>query len=251
MKRQDYSRHGQYRRRLWLPVAAGLLSLAGCATHVQNTANYAAPTGYPAVVERRPQVVLVYPFAVDPAEVQLPSGVLARLNSEGQDPVAERVTIADSVRSIITNTLVDAFTRMGLPARAAYPGEAPPPGAVFVQGQITRINAGNSTRRAVIGFGAGESQIEAGVNVARALPGGLVRPLESYSADATSGRTPGLALGAASAAAGHVAMAVAGSAAGTAARSRTGLDQEAENLGKNVATDVGQFFASEGWIAPN
>lgn len=232
-----------------LPLAAiGLLSLAGCATHVQNTGHYAAPPGFAGAI--RPQIVLVYPFAVDPAEVRLASGVLAKLNSNDEDPDTKRAEIAQDVQGEITNTLVDAFSRMGLPSRAAYPGEVPPPGAIIIQGQIVKINAGNAARRAVIGFGAGQSQVEANIGVLRALPGGRLRPLESYHAKATSGRTPGLALGAAGAAAGHVAMAAAGAAAGTVKRSHTGLDQEAENLGKEVASDVGQFFASEGWIAP-
>ncbi|MCB8880361.1 DUF4410 domain-containing protein [Acidisoma cellulosilytica] len=237
------------RIRLWPAAAIGLLALAGCATHVQNTANYAAPTGYPSVIERRPEIVLVYPFTVDPAEVQLASGVLAKLNSSGEDPNAKRAEIAESVKATITQTLVEDVTKMGLPARAAYPGEAGPPGAVLLQGQITKIAAGNAARRAVIGFGAGESQVEADVGVLRALPGGLVRPLESYHADATSGRTPGLALGAAGAAS-HLGLAVAGMTAGTVARSRTGLEPEAANLGNKVAGQIRQFFASEGWIAP-
>ncbi|MCB8874715.1 DUF4410 domain-containing protein [Acidisoma silvae] len=233
----------------WPLAAFGLLALTGCATHVQNTANYAAPTGYPAVIEKRPDIVLVYPFTVDPAQVQLASGVLAKLQSKGQNPDAKRAEIAQSVTATITQTLVEDVTKMGLPSRAAYPGEAAPPGAILIHGQITKINAGNAARRTMIGFGAGASQVEADVSVLRALPGGMVRPLESYHADATSGRTPGLALGAAGAAS-HVGLAVAGMAAGTVQRSRTGLEPEAANLGDKVASNIKQFFASEGWIAP-
>jgi hypothetical protein len=177
---------------------------------------------------------------------------MARLEetSGTTDPAAQRAEVAYSVTSTITETLVDAFTRMGLPSRAASPGEPPPPGAIVIQGQVLKVNGGNATRRTLIGFGAGKSEIEAQVGVLRALPGGALQPLESYAGDATSGRTPGLGLGAASAAAGDVGMAVAGSAVGTVARSQTGLEKEAANLGNKVASDIGQFFAEEGWITP-
>lgn len=234
---------------LWPLAALGLLALGGCETHVQNTANYAAPTGYPSVIERRPDVVLVYPFAIDPEQVQLATGILAHLHSNGQDPAVKRAEIAQSVTATITQTLVEDVTKMGLPARAAYPGETAPPGAVVIEGNVTKVVAGNAARRTVIGFGVGESDVVASVNLLRALPGGQMRPLESYSGDATSGRTPGLALGAAGAAS-HVGLAVAGMAAGTVARSRTGLEPEAANLANKVAGDIRQFFTSEGWIAP-
>ena len=113
-----------------------------------------------------------------------------------------------------------------------------------------RVDAGNATRRAIIGFGAGKSEVFADVQVLRAEPGGYLRPLQTYNADANSGRTPGLALGAAGAAAGHVAMAVAGATAGTVARQRQGLPKDGENLAKKVATNIGSFFATQGWITP-
>jgi hypothetical protein len=45
-------------------------------------------------------------------------------------------------------------------------------------------------------------------------------------------------------------MAVAGSVAGTVARQRSGLAKDAEDLAKKVATNVGDFFADQGWITP-
>ncbi len=232
-------------------MAAGLLTLAGCTTHVSNTANYAAPTGYPTVVGQRPRIVIVYPLGLNPDAVQLDSGMMERLdeNSGVADPAVERLRIADSVTRTMTDTLVTAFTSMGLPSRVAAPWEIPPPGAVVIQGQVLKVNAGNATRRTLIGFGAGKSEVSAQVGVLRALPGGRLQPLESYAGDSTSGRTPGLGLGAASAAAGEVGVAVAGTAAGAIARSRTGLEKEAANLGDKFASEIGQFFAQEGWIA--
>ena len=46
-------------------------------------------------------------------------------------------------------------------------------------------------------------------------------------------------------------MAVAGAAAGSVSRERTGLAKDGEDLAKKVATNIGSFFAAEGWVAPN
>jgi hypothetical protein len=234
-------------------IAASWLGLAACSSHVQNTGTYVAPAQYTGHAMPRPSEVLVFGFTIDPNTIQLDSGMKARLEamSGSSNPQAERRELAYEVTSAISETLVDAISRMGLVAVAAGPGMTPRPGDVLIQGQIVRVTAGNATRRAIIGFGAGQSEVYANVQVLRAEPGGFAQPLQTYDADANSGRTPGLGLGVASAAAGHVAMAVAGSAAGTVARQRSGLAKDAEDLAKKVATNVGDFFAAQGWIAPS
>ncbi len=244
-------------RSLRLLALAASLGIAGCSAHVQNTGTYVAPAQsaggqYPGQAIPRPREVLVYAFTIDPNTIQLDSGIKARLEamSGSADPQAERLELADQITSAISETLVDAINRMGLIAVPAGPGARARPGDVLIQGQIVRVTAGNATRRAIIGFGAGKSEVYANVQVLQAEPGGYARPLQTYDANANSGRTPGLGLGAASAAAGHVAMAVAGSVAGTVARQRSGLAKDAADLAKKVATNVGDFFAAQGWIAP-
>ena len=229
------------------------LGVTGCSSHVQTTGTYVPPMQYTGQQMARPGEVLVYDFTIDPNTIQLDSGMKARLEamSGAADPQAERQELADQITSSITETLVDAINRMGLVALPAGPGMRGRPGDVLIQGQIVRVTAGNATRRALIGFGAGKSEVYADVQVLQAGRGGAVRPLQTYNANANSGRTPGLGLGAAGAAAGHVAMAVAGSVAGTVARQRSGLAKDAEDLAKKVATNVGDFFAAQGWVAPS
>lgn len=241
------------RRPSRLLLAASWLLLTACSAHVENTGTYVPAVQYSGRPIPRPSEVLVYGFTINPNTIQLDSGMRARLEamSSSADPQAERQELAYQVTSAISETLVDAINRMGLIAVPAGPGMFARPGDVLIQGQIVRVTAGNATRRAIIGFGAGQSEVYADVQVLRAEPGGQVQLLQTYDASANSGRTPGLGLGVASAAAGHVAMAVAGSVAGTAARARTGLAKDAEDLAKKVATNVGDFFAAQGWISPS
>jgi Domain of unknown function (DUF4410) len=230
-----------------------LVAMTACSAHVQSTGTYVPPAQYSSHPMPRPHEVLVYGFTIDPNTIQLDSGLKARLAamSGSSDPQAERRQLAFEITSAISETLVDAINRMGLVAVPAGPDAQARPGDVLIQGQIVRVTAGNAARRAIVGFGVGKSEIYANVQVLRAAPGGYAQPLQTYDANANSGRTPGLALGAAGLAAGHVALAVAGAAAGTVARQRTGLPKDAEDLAKKVATNVGDFFAAQGWIAPS
>ena len=240
-------------RPLRLLAIAALLGIAGCSTHVQNTGTYVPPVQETGRPMSRPAEVVVYGFTINPNTIQLESGIKARLQamSGSTDPQAQRQQLAYQITGAISDTLVDAISRMGLTAVPARPGLAPRPGDVLIQGQIVRVVAGNATRRAIVGFGMGKSEVYANVQVLRALPGGYAQPLQTYDANANSGRTPGLAVGAAGLAAGHVALAVAGAVAGTVARQRTGLAKDGEDLAKKVATNIGNFFAGQGWIAPN
>ncbi|MBW4022538.1 MAG: DUF4410 domain-containing protein [Proteobacteria bacterium] len=253
MRTSNDSRQTGYNRRTITPLAlALLLALGGCATQVHKTGDYVPASQSGAGPMPRPREVLVYGFTVNPSEIRLDSGMKARLAqmSGSANSQADRQQLAYEITSTISETLVDAINRMGLPAREAAPGTEPRPGDVLIEGQIVRVNAGNATRRTLIGFGAGASEVFADVQVLRAEPGGTTRPLQTYDATANSGRTPGLGIGAASAAAGHVAMAVAGATAGTVQRQRSGLAKDAEDLARKVATNVGDFFAAEGWVSP-
>jgi len=184
----------------FLAVAA-LLGIAGCSAQVQTTGSYVPTVQYMGHPMPRPREVLVYGFTIDPNSIQLDSGMKARLAamSGSADPQAERQELAYQITSAISETLVDAINRMGLIAVPAAPGAAARPGDVLIQGQIIRVTAANATRRAIVGFGAGKSEIYANVQVLRAEPGGYAQPLQTYDANANSGRTPGLALGAAGA----------------------------------------------------
>ncbi len=229
-------------------LGAMVLAFAACATRVDDTGNYIATQSGPPLP--RPAEVLVYDFVVDWRSVQLDQGLRARLERQNGEPSEDQQAVASDVQAAVAETLVEQIRAMGLRAVRASPSTRPRPGDVIVGGQIVRVDAGNATRRNLIGFGAGKSEVFANVDVYEAGKGERNRLLRTYDADANSGRTPGLGLGAASAAAGNVGLAVAGTAIGTASRYRTGLPQDGEHLAKRVAVNLGEFFAQQGWIDP-
>jgi hypothetical protein len=122
---------------------------------------------------------------------------------------------------------------------------------LIVRGQITKIDEGNRTRRLVIGFGAGKSDVEAEVQVYYyARPNAPPQLLQTYDADSNSGRKPGMAMGAAMGAAeSSVVPEVLTAATGAASETRrTGVAGEGERLADRVAYNLGTFFAEQGWI---
>ncbi|MGH7072327.1 MAG: DUF4410 domain-containing protein [Acetobacteraceae bacterium] len=220
-----------------------LVSLAACATHIQDTTAASAPGTMPP-----PARVLVYDFTIDSQNVALDTSLRARLSQISVGDAAEEgQAIAAEVQNTIAETLVRQIQAMGLPAMRAGPGTTPSPDDLAVRGRITRISAGNETRRRVIGFGAGKSEIDAAAELLRSSPGGPTL-LQSYIAEANSGHTPGLALGGASAAAGHAGAAIGGTTVGAASRARSGLSAEAEHIAERIATNLGQFFKQQGWV---
>ena len=238
------------RRRAAVTMTLGLLLLSACATKVHNTGTYVPTASMGMGTLPRPSAIYIQTFALDPATVQLDSGVKARLQRaiKGDDGAATQQQLTSDVQSAISDTLVQAITKMGLNAIAAAPGDMPQPNDVIIQGQVTKITAGNATRQNLIGLGAGASEIFANVQVLTVQPNGSSQTVQTYSATSNSGRTPGLAVAGVGAAAGNVAIAVTGAVAGTISRARSGLGRDAEAMAKQVATNLGTFFEGQGWI---
>ena len=227
-----------------------LLLATACATRVTSS----APTQSPeAASVPRPKRVLVTDFQVDPDAVRQDQAIGLRLKraTDGDNAEAAREAIAAEVQSAISDTVVQALSKAGLPAEHALPGAVHRPGDLVVAGRVLRIDEGNRTRRLGIGFGAGESIVEARAELYAVVPDGPPVLLQTYDGSSDSGRKPGMAIGA--------SMAVAQSNAALGALSaltnvsgevrRTPVGKEAASLGHRLATDIGGFAAERGWIS--
>lgn len=232
-------------------IGLGLLALmAGCSTSIRQATGSDTTATEGGARMPRPARVLVYDFAIDWQTVALDNGMRARIQRAmtGGSLSQQQQEVAAEVQRAIGDTLVQQIQGMGLDAVRANSDTAPGPTELAIRGQITRIDAGNQTRRRLIGFGAGKSEIYAEVEVFGTRPGKPRMLLQSYDAEANSGDAPGLALGGAGAAAGHVATGIAGGAAAAANRSQSDLPDDGKRLARRVARNLGQFFYQEGWI---
>lgn len=231
-------------RRAWLG-GLGLLA-AGCTTQVRTLEASGGPVP-------RPDQVLVHGFAIHPDEVRLDSGIRGRLIQafSGEAPSAQQFDAARQVSAAVTQALVEALRKAGLPAEptGGIPAAGPRP-VLLVDGQVLGLDEGNQTRRRLIGFGAGMSSIEVTAQAWMVGPGGERRMLEAFTARTDSGRMPGAAgtMGA-GALAGRMATAAAVGSAGQIAMGRTGDDiAEARRLGQAIAAQIAAYAGRQGWV---
>ena len=230
-----------------LALTLGLAALVGCArTSVENVDVRAM--GLP-----RPQLVVVHDFAVSPSAVALDTAIGARLLEamKGSPEAEEQQKIGQEVARIVTDNLVAEIVKLGLPAMAA--SQAPPAAGstLSIEGQFVTVDQGNRLRRAVVGFGAGASEVRTLVQVFETTPEGR-RLVEDFYTTVKSSRKPGLGpMAGVGAAAGRAATSAAVSTGvGIAtARSQT-VEGDARNTADEITKVLKKFFAEQGWIAP-
>ena len=179
----------------WLGLLAALL-LAACST-AKVTEQHATQAPTPA---QRPAVVWVSDFELQAAEIksdQGPLGLRPRILPQGplgvvghRDPQAEARHITD----LMADTLVDDLTKAGLAARRVPAALLTPAGAGWlVRGTFLQVDEGNRLRRAVVGFGAGETHMQVAVAIDD-LAHGTPAPFYELDTSAESRPLPGAAV---------------------------------------------------------
>ncbi len=104
----------------------------------------------------------------------------------------------------------------------------------------------------MIGLGAGESQVGTSVQVLYQPAGGVPTLVQSFDANADSGKAPGVVeTASAGAAAGHLATsaAVGGGMHAVSETKHDGISQDARRLGVSIAKQIAQIGVSEGWMS--
>ena len=228
-------------------VVCSVLAALGCATTEVTSQSPSFGSG------PRPDRILVYAFATSPEDVRLDHSLTAQTwKLQGISASTERRQVGQAVADALADNLVKKFHAMGLPAERAFE-PAPRDGVttVVIEGQFLAINEGSRMERVVIGLGAGKSDVRTAVQAIEIMPEGS-RLLDTFEIDAKSDSTPGMAetMGA-GAAAGHLAASAAVSVVKAGADEEFGADVEADaaRTAEKIAKVMGDFFASQGWIA--
>jgi hypothetical protein len=216
--------------------------LTGCAGGVTNV------SAFPAAAQVRPETIYVYAFESTPEQVKLQK---VKTQFDGASAMKKQADDALEVREQVADEIVKQLQSMGLRAVRA---DSPAPtdrNILIVQGSFETIDAGNRRRRMLVGLGAGKSQVGTSVQLVYQPAGETPRLVQSFEANADSGKAPGVVETAGiGAAAGHVATsAVAG--VGLHAVSETkhaGVSEDAKRLADSVAKQVAQVGVSEGWM---
>lgn len=168
----------------------------------------AQPLSAPAAPGPAPGAPVVYvtDFELDAADVKqdsnpvenarpLGGGLLPRplLHRRDKDPQQQ----AQQIVAKTADALVEDLRGKGLDARRLATGAPLPAQGWLVRGVFLSVDEGNSLRRAVVGFGAGASQIELAVavdNLAAQAPQPLYQVIDSESSHAKPGAGAAIAL---------------------------------------------------------
>ncbi|HLX27541.1 MAG TPA: DUF4410 domain-containing protein [Casimicrobiaceae bacterium] len=167
---------------LWLALAA---FVAGCATSkVTNEIDHRAASA-------APSMIYVENFDLGETVVKSDPGTLTGrprlIQFRRQNPAEELHELSD----LLANSLVDDLNRKKLPAQRLVAGAPLPMHGWLVRGAFLEVASGNRLQKAVIGFGAGNSdaQLYVGVTDLGAPPG--KQDLLDFNVDSAGNKAPG------------------------------------------------------------
>ena len=205
----------------------------------------------------RPDLILVYDFAVSPDEVKLDTGLSAELmqkyqEHKGTSRSAEEIKVGHKVADAVAKELVKKIRSYGLMAERAFGLPQGKGKVLMVKGQLLSIDEGNRTERVAIGLGAGRTSVQANVQVYEMTPEGM-KQVDDMRGTAKSGGKPGMGeMMGVGAIAGHLltSTVVSGAVAGGTEMTSATVEADGKRLADDIAKDLGNFFVDQDWIPP-
>jgi hypothetical protein len=178
---------------------AAVAMAAGCVFVGCNTAKVTSQRDLATVPAEKPAIIYVADFALGAENIQHEEGVLSgrpgplgrvsnRLYGTSADPAARARQMVD----LMANSLVKDLSNNGFNARRLTPDAPLPTDGWLLQGVFTEVQEGNRLRRAMIGLGEGQTDVQVVVNMEN-LSKGPPKPFYEISTDANSGNKPGAA----------------------------------------------------------
>ena len=206
----------------------------------------------------RPDLIMIYDFAVSPDEVKLDTGLSAELTQKyqqhkGMSPTAQEIKLGHKVAEAVADELVKKIRSYGLWAERGFGYPYGKGKVLMVKGQFVSIDQGNRTERVAVGLGAGRSDVQANVQVYEMTPQGL-QEVDTLRGTAKSGYKPGMAeMMGAGAIAGHLLMStvVSGVVAGASEMTSATVEADGKRLADKIAVELGNFFVKQAWIPPD
>ena len=223
------------------------VTVVGCAGASSTPQYQTAPA-----VAARPSTVIVYPFAVNAADVTLNQGIFARgyRSLSGQNQYADQEKLAHDLAEDLCQQVAAGLLQKGYNAICQERG-VPIAGdnVLIVDGQFTNISEGNRLRRTVIGLGSGQSTLDTSVSVSQRT-GDVPQQVLAFTTHADSGKMPGAAvMGPAGAAAGGSAAVIVGAnaAMGAVKGHTSSMGVFADKTSKEILESLTKYFTQLGW----
>jgi hypothetical protein len=201
----------------------------------------------PAVLPK-PDKVLIRDFAVPVGAITTDGSIAGQLHRRimlrhGVDEDSSPKALAKQLQAAFTKALTSELRTTNIPAQKMPATEGDMSGSnLIVEGQFVAIHEGDETKRILIGFGRGASDIKTHVTVSTLVQGHSTVVLE-FNLSSESGKKPGAA-----ATMGVGSLAVGAATGGVSDRKST-VEADASRMGKLVAKQLETFMADQKWIS--
>lgn len=231
-----------------MSVAASLYGQSGPQKILVGDAKVTVIQSYQGDPLPKPQGAMIFDFAVSPDVVTMDKSVSARMHQRrerltGSNPDATPEQVAQSVQTTFSDKLQTDLQKAGIAAQLAPTATSPvAPHTLEVRGEFTSVDQGNRTKRIVVGFGRGASDVKAHVRLL------LITDTEpivvsEFELKSESGKKPGAAETA------GVGSAAAGAAVGSAGDRKATVDSDTERMANAVAKQIEQVMIAQKWIS--
>ena len=223
-------------------LAAVACFIGGCASADVKTTKTASRT------LPKPDMIIVNDFAVTPDEVKLDRGVaaVAYRDAQGRAPGESEALAGRAVADKLSQKIVEKLTAQGIPAVRADSGVKPTDTSLVLKGQFVTIDQGDQTKRVLIGFGLGGSQLRTRGQMFQ--NGELVAEGEtSTKASLTPGMIGSLGTGSAAGTVG-TSLATGAAGAGFSEAFMSNVEADATRTADAVVKRIRSYYVDRGWL---
>jgi hypothetical protein len=202
----------------------------------------------------KPEKIVIHDFAVPAGGIKTDESIAGRLHRDvtlrhGTDEDSSPEVLAQQVQSAFAKALASELKKANIPTvsvpvrtMSATAG-SPSASDLVVDGKFVAINEGDETKRILIGFGRGASDLKAQVTVSWVTRGHPTTTVLELNLSSQSGKKPGAA-----ATMGVGSLAV-GAAAGGVSDRKSKVEADASRMAKLVAEQLEAFMADQKWIS--
>lgn len=197
----------------------------------------------------KPEMVVIKDLAVPAEAITTDESVAAQLHRKrmlrrGSDEDSTPEVLTQQVQASFAEALASELKKVNVQSQRAYGGNSAfIASSLIIDGEFLAINEGDKSKRIMIGFGRGASDIQAHVIVSSWSKGQRTVVLE-FNLRSDSGKKPGAA---ATMGAGSLAV---GAAAGGVGDNKATAQADGSRMGKAVAKQIEGFMIGQKWMSP-
>jgi hypothetical protein len=192
-------------------------------------------------------MIVVYDFAVTPAEVKLDQGIMQKTlrDSSSRAVSKEETVLGHAIADKLSEDLVAELRKAGIAATRAGLQVYPSATTLVLTGEFINIDEGDQTKRIWIGFGLGGTELQTRVQLIQG--GQLVAEGETKT---RSSLKPGMLVsgGLAAGAESVVPLIVGGTAHTVSETVRGTIEADAARTAEQVVERVKKAYQERGWL---